>query len=117
MGLKFKIENVERKLLDQVVCDRCDKEIEKVSEGGWNPFGEPHSVYHEPAFKDFFLLRTSWGYYSGKDGETHEAVICEPCYDEIFKSVKLRIISDSPFSGEEYDAATDPSILRDPQGS
>lgn len=91
MGLEYKVENVERKLLDRVACDRCDKEIEKVSDGQWNPFGEPHSRYHEPCFKEYFLLRTGWGYFSRKDNQIHEAVICEDCYDEIFKGVKVKI--------------------------
>ena len=112
--LKFKIENVERKLLDRVACDRCDKEIEKISDGGWNPFGEPHGLYHEPAFRDFFLLRARWGYHSRKDSEVHEAVICESCYDGILKDTKTKITDES---GEYYASTTDPGILGDGQGS
>jgi hypothetical protein len=89
MGLAYKIINTERKELDRVTCDKCRNEIEKVSDGGWNPFGEPFSMYHEPVFKDYFLLDKSWGYFSGKDTETHRAVLCEGCYDEIFKGVNI----------------------------
>jgi hypothetical protein len=91
MGLEFKIIEAQKKELDRVVCDRCQKEIRKDSEGHWNEFGEPYTQYHEPAFDDFFLLDHCWGYSSGKDGEHHKAVLCEPCYDEVFKHVKIQI--------------------------
>lgn len=91
MGLEFKVEKIERKILDRVICDRCGKEIEKVTEGGWNQFGEPMSKFHEPSFNDFFLLEHSWGYSSRKDTQTHQAVVCEDCYDEIFKDVKITV--------------------------
>lgn len=91
MGLEFKIVTAEKKELDKVVCDRCSIEIKKEGQGHWNEFGEPHSVYHEPSFDDFFMLNHSWGYSSKKDGEQHQAVLCEPCYDEVFKSVKIHV--------------------------
>lgn len=91
MGLEFKIIQVERKELDKVTCDKCGNEIKKHGEGHWNEFGEPHSVYHEPHFDEFFLLDKSWGYFSGKDTETHRAVLCEACYDEVFKGVNIQI--------------------------
>jgi hypothetical protein len=89
MGLVYKIINSERKELDTVTCDKCGVEIKKNSEGGWNPFGEPYSIYHSPSFENFFLLEQSWGYGSNKDGEVHTAALCEPCYDEVFKDVKI----------------------------
>ena len=91
MGLEFKIIESERKELNKVVCDRCSRELKKESEGGWNPCGEPHSVYHEPAFECFFLLDHRWGYSSKKDTEHHRAVLCEPCYDEVFRGVRITI--------------------------
>lgn len=90
MGLNFIIEKIDHKVLDTVVCDRCGTEIKKVSTGQWNSFGEPYSIY-QPHFEDFFLLRTTWGYFSRKDGESHEAVICETCYDQIFSGVNIKI--------------------------
>ncbi len=91
MGLEYKVINTEKKELDRVVCNRCGNEVRKQSEGGWNQFGEPYTVYHEPSFDCFFLLDHSWGYSSTKDGETHKAVLCEPCYDIVFKDVKIEI--------------------------
>jgi hypothetical protein len=91
MGLEYKIEKVDRKLLDKATCDRCGKDIKKVLEGQWNQWGEPYSQFHEPYFEEFFLLKTGWGYHSHKDNQIHEAVICEDCYDIIFKDVKIKI--------------------------
>jgi hypothetical protein len=91
MGITFKIVASERKLVDKIECDHCGKEIKKHSEGNWNPYGEPYSKFHKPLFDDYFLLQHSWGYSSRKDLETHEAVICEDCYDVIFKNVKIHI--------------------------
>lgn len=91
MGLEYKIVSLERPLLDRVTCDRCGAEAEKQSEGQWNPFGTPYTMFHEPSFKEYFVIRKSWGYWSSKDNQNHEAVICENCYDEIFKEVKFKI--------------------------
>jgi len=92
MGLEYAIIDSKRKELDRVVCDRCGRSIEKESAGQWNPFGEPFSQYHEPHFKeDYFVLETSWGYFSKKDGQTHRAILCEPCYDLVFAGVKIAV--------------------------
>jgi hypothetical protein len=91
MGLTYKIVNSERKELDKVTCDRCGVEIEKIVEGGWNPMGEPYSIYHEPSFANHFLLKQGWGYGSQKDGDIHTAVLCEPCYDIVFKDVNIQV--------------------------
>ena len=91
MGLTFKIVSSERKVLDQVSCDRCNKQIEKISDGGWNQCGEPYSVFHEPGFGSFFHLKHNWGYNSRKDLETHDAVLCEDCYDVVFHDTKITV--------------------------
>ena len=91
MGLNYKIVTSERKELDAVSCDKCGIEIKKQGEGHWNEYGEPYSKYHEPMFDSFFLLEHSWGFSSHKDGETHRAVLCESCYNEVFKDVKIKV--------------------------
>jgi hypothetical protein len=95
MGLKYKVIKSERKELSKVTCDHCDKNI-KLSKGRWNPMGKPHTMYHEPMAieEDYFVLRSSWGYYSRKDYDVHEAVLCEACYDIVFKDVKILITND-----------------------
>lgn len=89
MGLQYKIIKADIKELDRVVCNRCGKDIPKLHEGGWNQFGEPFSVRHEPSFEDFFQLRHTWGYSSSKDGRRDLAVLCEACYDLVFAGCNL----------------------------
>jgi hypothetical protein len=95
MGREYKIVESTRKEIDKAVCDRCDKIIgrhKELGEGHWNPCGEPYSNYFEPMLEEeFFVLNKSWGYFSGKDTEIHEAVLCESCYDIVFKDVKIKI--------------------------
>lgn len=118
MGLEYKIEKTERKLLDKVVCDRCFAAVEKISEGGWNMWGEPYSVFHEPSFATFFLLRIHWGYGSRKDGETHQAVLCEDCYDTTFRDVRIAKTNDWRFEGANIDEfEIDANKPSDGQGS
>lgn len=31
--------------------------------------------------EDYLYMKKDWGYFSRKDGETHEIVLCEKCYD------------------------------------
>ncbi len=31
--------------------------------------------------EDYFYMKKDWGYFSRKDGETHEIILCEDCYD------------------------------------
>jgi ribosomal protein S26 len=91
MGLEYKIVQSERRVLDEITCDRCGKKIPKEAEGGWNVFGEPYSLFHEPAFACFFRLKQNWGYSSRKDMEEHEAVLCEDCYDIVFKDIPIKV--------------------------
>lgn len=91
MGIEYEVVQADRKQVKGVTCDRCGRGIPKTGDGGWNQCGEPHSVYHEPSFRDFFLLDKAWGYDSGKDTERHRAAICEGCYDEILKGVNVQI--------------------------
>lgn len=58
--------NVERK--EKLFCNCCGKEL-RLMEG----------VPAEGAC----MVRQEWGYFSDKDGETHEFVLCESCYDNM----------------------------------
>jgi hypothetical protein len=91
MGLEFKIELVERKILDKVTCDLCGKNVEQLFKSGWNPYGEPFTVFHEPHFNEYFHFKKTWGYTSRKDGQEHEIVLCEDCYDKVFKDVRIKV--------------------------
>jgi len=72
---------------DKVICDCCDKELEKLNDESFNSYGNFFPAW----FREYFVLKTTWGYNSYKDMDTHEAVICESCYDRLFKDVKIRI--------------------------
>lgn len=36
-------------------------------------------------------INADWGYFSAKDGEMHQFLICEECYDEWIKCFKIPI--------------------------
>lgn len=63
MDKRAKVETTEK-----LFCNCCGKEL-RLIEG----------VPGEGACR----IRQDWGYFSDKDGETHEFVLCEHCYDDI----------------------------------
>lgn len=92
MSLIHKMITAEVKVLDAVECDKCGKRIESCHDAHWNEFGTPYSNFFAPRFQeDFFVTKIQWGYRSNKDTEAHELVLCEPCYDEVFKGVKIKV--------------------------
>lgn len=46
-----------------------------------NCCGQPIPVYPSPEAAECMEVTKKWGYFSGKDGETHRFHICESCYD------------------------------------
>lgn len=61
-------------------CNLCGKEIQ-LKDG--------------VAKEDYLHIRKNWGYFSNKDGKTHDICVCENCYDKWVKSFKY------PLSAEE----------------
>lgn len=53
---------------DRIYCNRCGKEIVR---------------HMESAHEDFLHVEKKWGYFSGKDGESHSFDLCEACYDKL----------------------------------
>lgn len=41
--------------------------------------------------EDALFITKKWGYFSGKDGETHEICICEKCYDKMLEDFALPV--------------------------
>ncbi len=79
MGKVYKEIETTVEIVDKIICDHCGKELKKHME-------EP------PWFQSHFHLKVSWGdYYSEFDQQQHEAIVCEPCYQEIFRDVKVRV--------------------------
>jgi hypothetical protein len=78
-----KFTEIEQKVeeLSQVVCNKC----------GETCFVKTNSEDFDPNdYKTEYLeVDISWGYFSKKDGESHEWEICEKCYDKFVKSFKV----------------------------
>lgn len=36
-------------------------------------------------------MEKQWGYFSGKDGETHRFELCEECYDRLTASFRIPV--------------------------
>ena len=79
MGLIYKREMKFTHNLDKVICDCCDREINRALEYlGFN--------------EEWWELKAEWGYYSkGKDGLSYRAILCEKCFDETFSKVNIQI--------------------------
>lgn len=41
--------------------------------------------------EDALFVKKDWGYFSEKDLQTHEFILCESCYDEMTKNFKRQI--------------------------
>lgn len=70
-----KIES-EEQVVETMYCNKCGKAI--VVE---------NNILKEGVFQGVI----SWGYFSDKDGETHEFDICENCYDTFVKSFTVPV--------------------------
>lgn len=60
----------ETKEITKIICNRCGKETKVVS-------GIPK--------REMIHVEHTWGYFSGKDGESCSFDLCEECFDEITK--------------------------------
>ena len=61
----------ETKEITKIICNRCGKETKVVS-------GIPK--------REMLHVEHTWGYFSGKDGESCSFDLCEECYDRITAS-------------------------------
>lgn len=41
--------------------------------------------------EDVFVGRKEWGYFSGKDIQIHEFLMCEKCYDEMISDFVIPV--------------------------
>ena len=62
--------------MTKVICNCCGKEIDVKN-------GIPR--------EDFLTVEKQWGYFSGKDGETHRFELCEECYDRLTASFRIPV--------------------------
>ena len=63
-----------RKETEKVFCNQCGKEIRK---------------QREMFVEDYLCVEKRWGYFSKKDGDYHEADICESCWDSLCGGFKI----------------------------
>jgi ribosomal-protein-alanine N-acetyltransferase len=53
-----------------------------------NACGRNLEVEQEILREDALIVKKSWGYFSRKDLEIHEFVLCEDCYDRLTAGFK-----------------------------
>ena len=75
-------------ILVTVICDKCGRRLTNSSPS--RDEGVEVAASPERA-NEYFHLKTTWGYSSRRNGEIHEADVCEDCYDEIFKGVRIQL--------------------------
>lgn len=73
---QYRIDTKESKKINQIICNCCKKEI---------------AVIDGFAREGVFSVDFDWGYFSGKDGETHSFDLCEACYDEVIRKFRVPV--------------------------
>lgn len=61
-----------------IICNVCGKEFSTVNE-------------NEVIKNDFLFVNKDWGFFSKKDGKTHQFVVCEECYDHWIQSFSIPV--------------------------
>ena len=63
-------------IIKKAVCNQCGKALK--TDGDTMP-------------EDWLSVDKAWGYFSGKDGETHSFDLCEECYDKLVKGFAVPV--------------------------
>lgn len=61
----------------KMVCNKCKKTI---------------NTGFDSNREDYLHVVKDWGYFSKRDMQTHEFVICEECYEELLNWFELPVI-------------------------
>lgn len=64
----------EVEVIEDYICNKCGKSTKEQSCGNY----------------ECANLTAYWGYGSKRDGQEHEAHLCEKCYDEFIKSFVIQ---------------------------
>lgn len=67
----------------KIECSRCRKYLCTEM--------EPQVDKKEEIVEDFIKIEKTWGYFSKKDGETHQIWLCEDCYDTMRRQFGLTV--------------------------
>ncbi|MFI3172358.1 MAG: hypothetical protein R3Y58_08350 [Eubacteriales bacterium] len=75
---KYKVQSMETEVeqLEKIICNQCGKEI---------------PIENEMVKEGVFTSVCTWGYFSNKDGETHQIDLCEACYDSWVAGFQISI--------------------------
>ena len=73
--IQYKTVQSSTQLPDKVFCNICGNEI--TFDGGISTH-------------DYIHVDKTWGYCSDKDNQVHSFDICEPCYDNLIKTFKIK---------------------------
>jgi hypothetical protein len=68
-------QTIPTEVMTDVLCDSCNKSCN---------MDNVHSCF------EFAEIKVHWGYYSNKDTEYHEIVMCESCYDKMLELMKIK---------------------------
>ncbi len=74
---QYKTIEAQKQVMEKMYCNKCGKTIQ---------------MENDMLKEGVFSGRTTWGYFSNKDGEIHEFDICEKCYDEFIKTFKIPMV-------------------------
>lgn len=73
---QYKKIEAQKEVVEKMYCNKCGKTIQ---------------MENDILKEGVFMGVTTWGYFSNKDGETHEFDICEKCYDTFVGSFSMPI--------------------------
>lgn len=76
------------RVVSDVICDRCDKSCKREDQSKDSVEYSANNAHYK-AF-DYAEMKSHWGYWSRKDLESHEIVLCEDCYDETLKVMNIK---------------------------
>ncbi len=63
------------KITNRLRCNKCGKDI---------------LVKNGITMEGVAQIQVNWGYFSKKDGEVHQFVLCEDCYDQIVSTFAIQ---------------------------
>ena len=70
----------------EILCDSCGLTCCKAE----NHVAGPECPAHPYHSFEKAVMSEHWGYYSSKDCEAHELVLCEACYDKMLDLMKIK---------------------------
>lgn len=77
------------RVVSDVICDRCNKSCKRKDQDNTDSVEYDANNCHYKVW-DYAEMKSQWGYYSRKDLESHEIVLCEDCYDETLKVMGIK---------------------------